>query len=142
MAVLQLLDRQVHPTHWTQNWRACGKLDRIGRLLRGDQSEVIEDRGQSHSGLHQSESQSYAIPGSLSKGNIRIGMSPCYGLLGESLWVEYLWFRVNLRVVVDSHDRNSNHSSFLDDHMGIGDLVVGVALPPQESDNWVLAEGF
>ena len=69
-------------------------------------------------------------------------MSLSYGLLRESLWIEYLWFRVNLRVVVDSHDRNSNHSSLLDDQMGIGDLVVGVALPPQESDDWVLPEGF
>lgn len=69
-------------------------------------------------------------------------MSFNHCLLGESLWVEYLWFRVYLRVMVDSHDRNSNHCSFLDDQMGIGDLVVGVALPPQESDDWVLPEGF
>lgn len=106
------------------------------------QPEAFQHRGNSHFGLHQSESHSDAVPGTLAEGQPRVGMPLGDVLLREAIGVEFLRFRIDFGIMVDSQDRDIHHGVLFEDQIRVGHFIVPTDLPPQHTRDGVLPEGF
>jgi hypothetical protein len=69
-------------------------------------------------------------------------MSRLFVLIGEALRIESSRLRIIFFIVVDSHDRNEDLRSFLDDDILVRNLVVFDALPVGEGCRRMQSEGF